>query len=97
MSDCVLLTALGLAAYRLFRLLAVDGITERPRAAVERTITAKAGAKWAGGLTCGWCLGTWCAVGVVGAVWAIRGLDLPGLWIGATATIVGLLANWLGD
>lgn len=97
MTDGVLLAALGLAAYRLFRLLAVDGITERPRAAVERTITAKVGGKWAGGLTCGWCLGSWCAVAVVGIVWGLVGLALPALWIGATATLVGLLANWLGD
>lgn len=96
MSDPVLFVLMSLAAYRLWRLVAVDKLPpimwarERFEAAVDRRFNAV----WADGVTCPWCSGAWVSALVVGAVWCVRPLTLPALWFAAVSTTVGLLAQW---
>lgn len=90
---------LALAAYRLWRLLAVDDL---PPLADARTrlwhaVEARWGPRWADGLECGWCTGTWVAFATVAAWHAHAGLAHPWLQALAVATLVGLLAEWNGD
>lgn len=95
----LLLVLLVLAAYRLWHLLALDGLplVAGPRDRIEDRIEASHGSAWADGITCAWCLGTWCALAVVAVVWTLLpSLPLPALWFGATAAGVGVLGEVVG-
>lgn len=89
---CILM---ALAAYRIFRLLAVDDfppiVWARDR--VDDWIAERFGDEWADGLTCGWCLGAWCSFAVVGLTDAFTSVPLVGLQLGAVSTIVGILGS----
>lgn len=83
----VVLTALliGFAAYRLWRLIGQDQITERLREGLDG---------WALDLiTCPWCLGSWIAFAVTAIVAAVVGLAYPVLVGLAAATITGILGD----
>lgn len=73
------------ATYRLWRLIAEDEITQRPRLALPEWLRMP--------VTCAWCSGSWLAIGVVVVVDQMVGLPLPLLWMGAVATGVGLIAK----
>lgn len=88
MTDALLFALTSLAAYRLARLVTRDEILEQPRAWLERRL-----GRFANGLACAWCAGSWCAFATVAIVDAIHGLALPVLWAGAVATVVGLLSE----
>ena len=77
---------IGLVSYRLFRLLAVDKITERLRERMSERVLDP----W----TCPWCLGFWVTV-AVGLVAHFVGwtTGTPWLVIPAAAVIVGLLGE----
>jgi hypothetical protein len=81
------LTALliGFAAYRLWRLIGQDTITERLREGLDG---------WALDLvTCPWCLGSWIAFTVTAIVAAVVGLAYPVLVGLAAATVTGILGE----
>jgi hypothetical protein len=89
----ILLVTLTLAAYRAWRFAARDtlpGLADA-RDRLRDRIAERAGPRWAAGVDCPWCSGTWVAWIAVAAVWAIRPLPLPGLWFAAVAAGVGLL------
>lgn len=79
-----------LAAYRLWRLLALDdlpGVAEAREAIYDR-----APERWADAIACPWCLGWWCCVAVFAAVWlAGTPLTLPPVQVAAASTVVGLI------
>lgn len=80
---------IGLASYRVWRLLAEDSIIEPPRAWVlDRS------PMWITELVvCHWCLGSWIAFGLTWATDAVAGLRLPVLVGLAAAVVVGWLAE----
>lgn len=83
----VVLTALliGFAAYRLWRLIGQDQITERLREGLDG---------WALDLiTCPWCLGTWIAFTATAIVAAVVGMAYPVLVGLAAATVTGILGE----
>lgn len=103
---------LVLIAYRAWRLLAEDDILERPRRWLVRLpYTWKEGQsipsvyreKWAGFITCAWCLGAWVTLAVYVAWVATLG-DGPhspqdfvvgaGIWF-AISALVGLIRSKL--
>lgn len=76
---------IGFAAYRLWRLIGQDTITERLREGLDG---------WALDLvTCPWCLGSWIAFAVTAIVAAVVGLAYPVLVGLAAATITGILGE----
>jgi hypothetical protein len=82
---------IGLASYRLWRLVAVDAITERPR---DWLLVRSP--QWVDKMTmCPWCLGSWVAFGVTWATDAAVGVASPLLVALAAAVVVGWLAQWL--
>ena len=95
MSPALLYVLLVLAAYRAWRLLALDDVTEPLRRALwPRRIEGEAAPVRAflwDALKCPWCLGTWVAVGAVAATHAVLGLPAPAIWYLAVPTVVGLL------
>lgn len=96
MTDAVVFLLTSLAAFRVWRLLAVDKLPpimwarERLEAAADNRV----GTVWADGVTCPWCSGAWVSALVVAAVWATRPLTLPALWFAAVSAVVGLVAQW---
>ena len=75
----------GLASYRLWRLIGEDSITEPLRDRLP---------EWAFEMTtCPWCLGSWIAFGVTWLTDATIGLQAPVLVALAAAVVVG----WLGE
>jgi hypothetical protein len=75
----------GLIAYRLWRLLAVDSITER-----LRPTQGWLGEMWG----CPWCLGTWLALGVAFLGSWLGYLSHDWLVVGLGAAVI---TGWLGD
>ena len=76
---------IGVASYRLWRLLGEDTITEPLRDRLP---------EWALELVvCSWCLGSWVAFGVTWLSDAVVGLQAPILVAMAAAVVVG----WLGE
>lgn len=83
---------LALAAYRLWRLLALDTILDRPRTAITDRAEGRWWAGWAEAIYCPWCLGFWCCLLVFGAVHLAAGpLYLWPLQAAAASTLVGLI------
>lgn len=99
MSDGLLFIVVSLAAYRLWRLLALDTLplVRAPRERLELWMAGRWGDEWSDGIACAWCLGFWCACVVVGATWAVRPLPLPALWFAAVSGAVGLAAMVIED
>ena len=90
----------GLAAHRLWRLVALDTILNRPRQQLYRRVAPDGTGVWATvvyWLTCPWCSGFWIAGAVTGVVQAGVGWSwwaLPVWW--SSATVVGLAATVSG-
>lgn len=80
---------IGMASYRIWRLIAEDSITEAPREWVLARMPEKIDEM----VRCSWCLGTWLAFGVTWAVDVAVGLRLPVLVGLAAAVVVGWLAE----
>jgi hypothetical protein len=82
----------ALAAYRLWRLVGQDDITEPFRFWLERL-------PWVWPLhlvTCGWCAGTWTALGVAFGASALGWIHSPPLLLGLAAAVgVGFLSERL--
>lgn len=80
---------IGAAAYRLWRLVAEDSITEAPR---EWVLERSPG--WVEEMVaCPWCLGSWVAFGLTWLTDATIGVPAPVLVALAAAVVVG----WLGS
>lgn len=84
----VWILVIGIASYRLWRLVAEDSITEPART------------RYLGGwieelVECPWCLGSWVAFGVTWLTDATIGLPAPVLVALGAATVVGVLGRWL--
>jgi hypothetical protein len=78
---------IALTAYRLWRLVALDTVTERLRFRLLPEGTTR----WVF-VTCPWCLGTWLTGGLwVLTWWQLQSLPAPGLVLGAAAALTGLL------
>ena len=101
-----LVVVLGLASYRITRVVTRDAITDRFRSAVARWAWDENREQWRGGfrrrvqqlLTCPWCFGVW--VSVVVYVWADlarlgreHGAGADVLLIAAVAAVQGLAAS----
>jgi hypothetical protein len=82
---------IGAASYRLWRLIAVDAITEPLR---DRWLPHLS-EWWDSLVTCPWCLGSWIAFGVTWATDAVVGLPVPFLVGLAAAVVVGVLGQLL--
>lgn len=91
MSDGLVMLALALASYRLWRLIAVDGVTAAIRKRVFFPDDRSHRKLLYDLVSCAWCLGSWIAFAAVAGVWAVRPLPLPALWFGAVAAGVGLI------
>lgn len=94
--DVIVWTLATLAAYRLWRLLALDdlpGIAEG-RAALDRWATTDTRARYVDAIRCPWCLGWWSCVLVFVSldVWGVS-LPLPVVQIAAASTVVGLIGS----
>lgn len=81
---------LGAAAYRLWRLIAEDNVSEPLRDFVIRR-------DWTAELVeCPWCLGSWLTVAVGVAAWSLGWIDgSPWLVVPAAAVVCGALGDWL--
>lgn len=82
-----LLTALvlGVAAYRLWRLVGYDKITERWRTRLNPF--------WYDMVTCPWCAGSWIAFAVTAGYAVLYGLAYPILVALAAAVVTGILGD----
>jgi hypothetical protein len=94
MSDALLLVAMSLFAWRVWRFVAED--TFAPVRVPRESFIRRVGEDhWSVELlTCPWCAGGWISFATVAAVWAVRPLPLPALWFGAVSALVGLVAKW---
>lgn len=81
---------LTMAAYRFWRILAYDTITEEPRRRVLSWLDREGEEKWAIFLTCPWCAGFW----ITGAALAVYCITFG--WIGTTSFLTHWLAMSLG-
>lgn len=90
MNPLTALVLIGLASYRVWRLVAID--TFPPVKAVRVRVVRW---PWATELvTCPWCAGTWITAAVTWATWAwTNGFAAPVLVGAAAATVVGLVAQ----
>lgn len=85
-----------LAAYRLWRLVALDDLPGWRDAieAVDRWVSVHAGDRWADGISCPWCSGWWCCVAVFAIIDATgTPVPLPLLQMAAASTLVGLIGS----
>lgn len=91
MSPALLFVALSLAAFRVWRLIGRDSITEPVRDWIGDRF--KPTSKLLELLTCSWCLGTWIALLATFAVhhWLVTLEPHWLLWAVAVAGVVGLL------
>ena len=80
----------GLVAYRLWHLLARDSITIPIQRRVERQAHPLVWEWW----SCGWCSGTWYAVGVTLSAY-FAGLITGSPWLVAPAA--AFVVGWLGE
>lgn len=98
MSGLVVWILLTLAAYRLWRLLALDDLPGLADVR-HRTIAAGQGTRaerWVDAIWCPWCLGFWCCVAVFAAAdLAGTSIPLPAVQIAAASTAVGLIGETL--
>lgn len=76
----------ALVAYRVWRLLAVDTLLERPRGRLPAPV-----AHWLG---CPWCAGSWVAIGTTAAAWSLQWITADPWFVAlAAATVVGLIGE----
>lgn len=82
---------IGLASYRLFRLVSIDAITEAPR----EWVLTRSPEKVRELIECGWCAGSWIAFAVTWGTDAAIGLPAPVLVGLAAAAVVGMIGERL--
>jgi hypothetical protein len=82
---------IGVASYRIYRLIAEDSITEHYRDWVLVRSPAWVDAM----VSCAWCLGSTTAFGVTWATDAAIGLQAPALVALAAAVVVGVMGEHL--
>lgn len=82
------IVVVGLVSYRLWRLLAIDGILNRPR---EWVLGASVGRHEF--LACPWCSGWW-VTGLITLIAWQTGLTSDPLWVWPAASVV---CGWLGE
>lgn len=94
--DLIVWLLATLAAYRAWRLWALDDLppVERARDVVWEATARRFGADWADGWTCVWCSGFWACVAVFAAVdvagWSV---PAPPVQVAAASTVVGLIGS----
>ena len=89
MIDSLALSLLiGLAVFRLVRLWIKDTIFDRPRA---RMLRWRIPTKLLAGMLCPWCISAYFAGAIVGFVWWLQPVALPGLvWL-ASWTVASVI------
>jgi hypothetical protein len=85
---------MALASYRLFRLIGLDVITERPRRWVTRRLLP---GKSEAFVTCSWCAGAHVSAGVVAVTAQLVSVPLPVLQWLAVSSVVGLVGANLDE
>ena len=94
MSPLVLWALTTLAAYRVWRLLALDdlpGLADVRDRLIDRANGTRA-ERWVDGLGCAWCLGFWtCLAAFVAVDLAGASVPLPAVQVAAASTVVGLI------
>lgn len=78
---------IALASWRLWRLFALDTITEFIRARMT-----EGSWPWTF-LTCPWCSGTWITAGLWGLAWWQLHFAAPGLVLGAACALTGVFGT----
>lgn len=88
MNSLVIAVLVALTAHRLWRLAALDTVTDglRLRFAPEGTKRFEL-------VSCPWCLGTWVAATTWALTWWQLPLAAPGLVLGAAASLVGVFGT----
>ena len=86
---------IGMASYRLWRLIGMDQVTEPLRAPLIARSERPGARWWLTLITCAWCLGFWINVAVtIGVgVWQSWGLAELLLVLGAASTVTGVLGR----
>lgn len=87
--SAVLFALMALAAYRAWRLLALDTILDRPREA----LLERMGDKTADFISCPWCAGAWLSAGVLAVTAQFTSVPLPFLQWAAVSALVGLIGS----
>lgn len=85
--NIVVWVVLMLAAYRLWRLLALDDLTRD----VRERFGARLHPRLEAAIYCPWCLGFWCCVAVFGLASIWVSLPLVVAQVAAASTVVGFL------
>lgn len=95
MNLAIWMVIIGLSAFRIWRLLAIDTITEPLHGRIN-AMTTPAG-QWLNQLwSCAWCLGFWISAALTGAVWwtmAPYSIGEAIMITFAASTIVGFVAR----
>jgi hypothetical protein len=91
-----LLAVTSMAAYRLWRLIGYDDVTDWLRRPFEPYTTGWRSSVY-NGATCPWCLGSWVAFAAVAAADWATSVWLPFAQAGAAAVLVGALHMWVAD
>lgn len=101
---------LGLASYRITRLVVLDTLLDEPRMWVLRNLAPRPGGrlgqrasrlrrtriKIAEGLQCSYCVGVWITVGLSG-LWHLYGWARGPIVVAAVCGIQALLSSWEGE
>lgn len=90
------IAVLSLAAYRVYRLLAIDDLPPMTRAR-EWVIQRWKGAgdeHWHTGITCRWCLGSVVGAALVAGYAQVVSVRLPGIYALAVCTLIGLVGRF---
>ena len=91
MSSLVETLIVSLVAYRLWRLIGQDDISDMLRLRIRQWKPAALHM-----VECGWCLGSWVSLAVAFSAWGVGWVDSPPLLVGfASAVVVGVLSERL--
>lgn len=95
----ILTLLMSLAAYRVWRLLALDDLPPlvKARTRFQDAIAERHGDDWADGIACPFCSGFWVSLVVVVVTASIHPVPLPALQVLAVSAIVGFLGMKLED
>lgn len=100
--DPVEVGVLGLAVYRLTRLVTEDAILDAPRDAVADWLQRHRLGKVAEAIDCHWCAGVWVSAAAyagwvtAAGCWGETHAVAHGLTVAAVAGVQGLLGSWEG-
>lgn len=91
MEPLVALLVLGIATYRLTRLVVMDAISEPFRYAVEDRFGPDS--SWAYLVNCPWCASPYLAAALIGLTDLATSVPVPGLLILTSSAFAGLIAT----